>query len=295
MTSMKVHVEPGTYIVAVSGGVDSVVLLDLLANRPHLNLVVAHFDHGMRSDSVEDRKLAQKLAQDYGLPFEFAEGKLGAEASEATAREARYDFLRRVCKKYTATAIITAHHQDDVLETIVINWLRGTKSKGLSSLRSKGDIVRPLLAVTKTEIREYARKKNLTWREDSTNSNPKYLRNYVRLQIVPRMDAGTRTKLLEASKRAADLNDAIYELVEGYLQTQNSDTVLDRAQFSKLPNEVAAEVLVHWLRNQTDVTITNQLVERVREAIMHGRNGSRVDVAKGWSLALSRAEVSLFR
>ncbi|MFZ1483959.1 MAG: tRNA lysidine(34) synthetase TilS [Candidatus Saccharimonadales bacterium] len=292
---MKVNVPAGKYVVAVSGGVDSVALLHVLAHEPDLQLVVAHYDHGIRPDSAEDRKLVQLYAKTYGLPFEYEEGKLGQSASEATARKARYDFLRRVCKKHSASAIITAHHQDDVLETIIINFLRGTKSRGLSSLRSTIELVRPLLHVPKETIRMYALESMLEWREDSTNSDQKFLRNYVRLNIVPRMDSEAREALLATSKRASELNDAIQTLVDEYLQAQSSPNVLNRAQFTALPAEVASEVLVQWLRTRTAVTISKQLVARLYEAILNGRNGSQVDVAKGWSLGIRKTEIKLFR
>jgi tRNA(Ile)-lysidine synthetase-like protein len=292
---MNVKVGAGKYIVAVSGGVDSVALLHVLAHLPDLQLVVAHYDHGIRQDSAEDRNLVQRYAKAYGVPFEYAEGKLGPQTSEAIARSARYDFLRQVRKKYNAEAIITAHHQDDVLETIIINFLRGTKSKGLSSLRSKDEMLRPLLHIPKEDIRQYALENMLDWREDSTNANTKYLRNYVRLTIVPRMDATTRNKLLEVSKRAAELNDAIHELVTDYLSAQTDAYVLNRPQFCALPREVAAEVLVQWLRARTDATLSRQMVARLYESIAEGRNGSQVDVAKGWSLRLSKSEITLFR
>ncbi len=295
MTVMKVNVGTGKYIIAVSGGVDSVVLLHVLAHMPDLQLVAAHYDHGIRQDSAEDRKLVQRYAKAYGLPFEYEEGKLGPQASEAVARNARYNFLRQVRKKHDAEAIITAHHQDDVLETIIINFMRGTKSKGLSSLRSSGEMLRPLLGIPKEDIRQYALQNMLEWREDSTNSDTKYLRNYVRLEIVPRMDPATRSKLLEASKRAAKLNDAIHELVVDYLSTQTKAHVLNRQQFCALPPEVAGEVLVEWLRTNTDATLSQQMVARLYEAIMHGRNGSQVDVEKGWSLRLSKHEITLFQ
>src|SRR5690606_5271626 len=106
-----IKIRPGKYVVAVSGGVDSMVLLDLLRQKPKLELIVAHFDHGIRPDSAEDRKLVQRVAKHYDLPFVYAEGKLGPKASEALAREARYAFLRRVQAEQGAEAIITAHHQ----------------------------------------------------------------------------------------------------------------------------------------------------------------------------------------
>jgi tRNA(Ile)-lysidine synthetase-like protein len=131
---MKIQLPKGRYVVAVSGGVDSVVLLDALSKLPNLELVVAHLDHGIREDSIEDRRFVASLAASYGLVFEYGEGRLGSGASEATAREARYNFLRGVKMKHDAKAIITAHHQDDLIETAILNMLRGTGRKGLTSL-----------------------------------------------------------------------------------------------------------------------------------------------------------------
>src|SRR6266542_1461422 len=150
---MKVRVSPGKYVVAVSGGVDSMVLLDLLRQKPKLELVVSHFDHGIRPDSEEDRRLVQRIARAYGLPFVYARGNLGPKAGEALAREARYAFLRRVQQEQGAKAIITAHHQDDMLETAIMNLLRGTGRRGLSSLKSREGLLRPLLNWTKKDIR----------------------------------------------------------------------------------------------------------------------------------------------
>src|SRR5260221_102633 len=128
---MELNVNPGKYIVAVSGGVDSMALLDMLVVLPGLELVVAHFERGIRADSDQDRQLVAATAARYGLPFVFMRGNLGAGVSEAAARTARYAFLGRVRGAHNAGAIITAHHQDDVIETALINLVRGTGSRGL--------------------------------------------------------------------------------------------------------------------------------------------------------------------
>ncbi|MBL8032022.1 MAG: tRNA lysidine(34) synthetase TilS, partial [Candidatus Doudnabacteria bacterium] len=239
---MDVELPAGKYVVAVSGGVDSVVLLHLLAqgatksqSNPkthatyHLppttyQLIVAHFDHGIRPDSDADRQFVQELAAACGLPFVYERAELGAGASEAVARNARYDFLRRVKDEHQAEAIVTAHHQDDVLETIIINWLRGTKSRGLSSLRSTPEIRRPLLGWSKQQIRAYAHLHTLQWREDSTNEDETYLRNYVRRQIIPKISAKMREQLLVHSERAASLNDAISAVTNEYLAAHTTPT-----------------------------------------------------------------------
>jgi tRNA(Ile)-lysidine synthase len=295
---MEIAVPAGKYVVAVSGGVDSAVLLHLLvqlSQQPNANLrlVVAHFDHGIRIDSAEDRKLVQRLAHSYKLPFVYDQAALGPKASEAVARDARYSFLRTVSKTVGADAIITAHHQDDLLETVIINLLRGTKSRGLSSLRSTEKLRRPLLDYSKKTIRSYAAQHKLEWHEDSTNEDEAYLRNYVRKQIMPRLDESARAQLLEHSKKAASLNDAIHAIIEEYLAKQPEPQQLNRADFRSLPPEVSHEVLASWLRAQTDVGITSKLIERLANAIGQGRNGSRIDVAHGYSLELTRSEAHL--
>src|SRR6185437_12936616 len=105
MRELHLSVAPGTYVVAVSGGVDSVVLLEVLRQLPGLHLIVAHYDHGIREESGDDRRFVEALAAQYALPFVFAEGHLGPTVSEATARDARYAFLNQVMRKHQASAI----------------------------------------------------------------------------------------------------------------------------------------------------------------------------------------------
>lgn len=256
MKAMKVaDINPGKYVLAVSGGVDSVVLLDILSQQPDLELVVAHFDHGIRSDSAQDVEFVKSLAQNYQVPFELGEGKLGAEASEAQARKARYDFLRQVQKDHQAQAIITAHHQDDVIETAILNVLRGTYRKGLSSLKSTAEIIRPLLQTSKSEILEYAKEHNLSWREDSTNTDYRYLRNYVRGVLIPNMqsqDNGWRQQVLTHINKAEELNrdiaDALSVLTHDRLKSEANGIKLDRHWLIMLPSAIGREVLLEALQ-----------------------------------------------
>jgi tRNA(Ile)-lysidine synthase len=203
---MDFDLPAGSYVVAVSGGVDSVALLHMLARRPGLKLTVAHYDHGIRPDSAEDRRHVQYFARAHGLPFVYETGQLGSDASEATARRARYDFLHRVRQASGAGAVITAHHQDDLLETIILNLLRGTGRRGLSSLKSTDVVKRPLLHLPKNELLRYAAEQGLVWREDSTNADPRYLRNYIRHNILPRFAASDREALLAISRRIKPAN-----------------------------------------------------------------------------------------
>lgn len=186
-------------VIAVSGGVDSVVLLHMLSKQ-HEDLVVAHFDHGIRDDSAMDAAFVQGLARHYGAVFETVREELGKQASEELARDRRYAFLREVAHRHNAP-IATAHHADDSIETIAINVTRGTGWRGLAVLDS--DIVRPLLDMSKAEIIAYASEHGLEWREDSTNMSDAYLRNRIRVKAQPMQDDTKRQLLALRAQQVA--------------------------------------------------------------------------------------------
>lgn len=290
---MELDLPAGRYVVAVSGGVDSMALLHKLAHTPGMKLTVAHLDHGIRPDSAEDRRLVQRVSEKYKLPFVFHEAKLGTGASEATARKARYDFLRQVAKASGASAIITAHHQDDVLETIILNLLRGTGRKGLSSLQSTAELKRPLLNTTKQGLLRYAKAHHLEWREDSTNLSDGYLRNYIRHHLLPRFDAGARAEMLGIARAAATRNQKIDVLVSQILDQAPETQVLHRTTFLMLPHAVATEVMAAWLRRQGDIEITRALVNGLVVAAKTGRIGSRVDVNRRLVLEIQKETLAL--
>lgn len=302
---MSPDVTGTSYVVAVSGGVDSVALLHMLAADPQAlppdamrertpyTLHVAHYDHGMRADSGQDRQLVETLAARYGVSCVSEQGRLGAGTSEAAARAARYAFLQRVRQQTGAQAIVTAHHQDDVLETILINLLRGTGSRGLHSLRSTDVLLRPLLGCSKQQIRAYARAHTLEWREDSTNADRTYLRNYIRHRIMPRFDPAARQQLLAHSVEAAALTSAIDELIDQYLCAQPASGQLDRLAFTLLPHAVAREVLAVWLQRQVCVERNRSMLERLVTAIKTGRAGTTVHVGQGYAIKVAAATVTL--
>jgi tRNA(Ile)-lysidine synthetase-like protein len=180
-------------VVAVSGGVDSVVLLDMLAQTGEHELVVAHFDHGIRPESAADARFVELLAKKYSIPFETTRVELGKKASEDTARRARYDFLRYVAAQHNAK-LTTAHHQGDVVETIAINLVRGTGWRGLAVLNDP-TIYRPLLDYSKNQLYQYAVKNGLEWVEDVTNTTDAYLRNRLRKRLNL-LDETTKTELI---------------------------------------------------------------------------------------------------
>jgi len=323
---MELDLQPGMYVVAVSGGVDSVALLHLLTRvearglipsaaeesiwssepGPSASLrsarddgkyrfVVAHYDHGIREDSAEDRRLVQTMACELGLPFVYHEGELGPEASEAQARQARYDFLHQVRQARGAGAIVTAHHQDDALETAILNMLRGTNRRGLSSLKSTDVVKRPLLHVPKKELLRYAESEGLRWREDSTNADERYARNYVRRRIMPRIVGSDREALVRIVRRAAELNAAIEAQAINYLHLQPATGVLDRHAFTMLPHNVAREIMAEWLLQYAHAELSASMLERLVVAAKTGRPGTRVNINGLHWLGIGRSQLALLQ
>lgn len=227
------------YIVAVSGGVDSVVLLDIVVKRGDCELVVAHFDHGMRNDSAEDTEFVRQLAISYGLPFETEREELGGDASEETARRRRYAFLSKIASRHSAK-IVTAHHLDDVVETIAINLVRSTGWRGLAVFDAS-DIYRPILTMSKRDILSYASENNLNWREDHTNTEQKYLRNRLRLKLQ-NFDNGKQEEIIRLWKNQLKLKQEIEAEIES-LGLISED--FSRYLFIMIDESVAIECIRH--------------------------------------------------
>lgn len=269
---MKIELSPGRYVVAVSGGVDSMVLLDIVSKQKNAELIVAHFDHGIHEYSNTYCEFVAIRAKDMGLKFVYEEGKLGPNASEAAARYARYEFLNKVKNKYKADAILTAHHQDDLVETILINVIRGTNTKGLSSLKSGNKIIRPLLGYSKIQVVDYAKNHNIEWKEDPTNKDQKYLRNYLRLKIIPKMSNETRKNLLKISEDSKQKNKEISNIIEEL--TANQEDGLDRKVFSGLDHASAREVLAGFL-NRSKIPFDKKLLEQCVNFIKTAKLGKK--------------------
>jgi tRNA(Ile)-lysidine synthase len=285
---MKLTVAPGKYVVAVSGGVDSMVLLDLVSQLPGLSLVVAHFDHGVRPDSAEDRQLVEQTAQTHGLPFIYQTAALGPDVSEDTARKARYAFLHKVRTEQGAQGIILAHHQDDAVETMLLNLIRGTGRRGLSSLQSTTELVRPLLDRTKSELYQYAVQQGIVWREDSTNANPKYLRNYLRKHIIPKLSPSEYQKLLAMNALAQKQNKNIDAEIGQLLQDANKNGEFMRQWFIMLPHAISAEVMAEYLRRNSVKNLDKRLIARLVVAVKTARPHTMYDVDAGRILTIGR-------
>lgn len=192
--------QPGDgLILGVSGGADSVAMLDLLANLPGfpLELKVAHLNHCLRStESDGDEEFVKQLAQQYLLPCFTKRVDVNSLALqkqlslEDAARLARYSFFEELRQQHNAKAIAVAHNSDDQAETFLIRMLRGSGMDGLASipLKNNFNIIRPLLGISRKEIEQYLAEKKLQYRTDSTNAETIFLRNRIRLQLLPLLE-----------------------------------------------------------------------------------------------------------
>ena len=181
-------------LLTVSGGVDSMVLMSLCVNSGY-NVGVAHCNFSLRgAESDEDEILVQETARRYGIEcynkrFDtISEMERTGESMEMAARRLRYEWFAELCKEHGYTVIAVAHHIDDSIETFFINLLRGTGLRGLTGIHKQvGQIVRPLMFATRKQILDYAQRKHIPYRDDSSNKSTKYLRNKIRLGLIPRI------------------------------------------------------------------------------------------------------------
>ncbi|MDF2452652.1 MAG: tRNA lysidine(34) synthetase TilS [Bacteroidota bacterium] len=211
-------------LVAFSGGVDSVVLADLLRKCSY-QIELAHCNFQLRGkEAKDDTEFCRSYAESIGVPFHvmyFDTKDYAAQhhlSIQMAARDLRYNWFKSLKEQYGFDYILTAHHGSDNVETLLVNLIRGTGIKGLQGIPEKQNhMVRPLLFATKEEIREYAAKQKLAFREDSSNQEVKYKRNFIRHQIVPGLKI---------------LNPAIEETIHTSIQffKQSSEIIAEYAQ-----------------------------------------------------------------
>ena len=234
------------YILAVSGGVDSVTLLDLAAHGKIFpdakfpnDFVVTHFEHGIRGvDSKKDAEFVRNLAEKYHVQFVMDHGNLGPNCSEEIARKKRYEFLKRLAN---GAKIVTAHHRDDLIETIVMNLIRGTSWRGLTPMNDK-HILRPLLNLSKFEIVNYALENNLNWVEDATNFSPNYFRNRVRDFLI-HVPENNKRKLLGLSEEQRTLRREIEQEISNFYDTNETEQSFSRYFLTMIDEKAAMEIL----------------------------------------------------
>ena len=281
-------------VVAVSGGVDSVVLLDFLVrffrNKNgqkwlEENLIVAHFEHGIRGkESQEDCEFVRRLAEKDRLKFEFEHGNLGENSSEENARNARYIFLRKIAKRENAI-IFTAHHKNDLAETFALNLARGGGWRAVACFDST-DIERPFLRFSKLEILKMAKQQGLIWREDSTNFSQKYTRNRIRKTL--NFSEKDLESIFKIWQRQIELRREIEKITQEILFEIGDGQKFEREFFRKNSDEVCYEVLREIMIRQSGRIPLSKQVWDFLHAIRTFKNGSKTQILGGQEVIFSR-------
>ena len=246
-------------LLAISGGLDSMVMAHLFHNLNY-KIAIAHCNFQLRGmESFEDQKFVQDYADANTIPLFTTQFDTKAFAedyklsTQVAARELRYNWFYELLEKENYDYILTAHHADDNLETFLINLSRGTGLEGLTGIPEQNEnVIRPLLQFSRQEIENYAKENNIKWREDSSNTSDKYLRNKIRHHLVPMLKElnpnfitsfqKTQSFLQQAQDMVEDASIMVYQQVA---KQEGDDIYFDLKQLKKLPNYNS--YLYQWL------------------------------------------------
>ena len=274
-------------LCALSGGVDSVVLLHLLL-QCGVRVEAAHVEHGIRGESSRrDCRFAQELCGKWGVPLHVIHLDVPAQAAkegrgiEETARAMRYDFLWKTREARRLETLATAHHLNDQAETVLMHLIRGASPVGLSGMRERdGALIRPLLPFSRAQIEQYAQENHLPHVEDETNADIAYTRNYIRHELIPCMEK-LNPRAVEAVGRAAELarrqSDFVRQEALRVLRSRMYGAAL--ADVSDLHPGLRSEVIAQYLRAQGTPEFSAADIVRI-ESLMAGGVGRRVSLGK---------------
>src|SRR5688572_26685181 len=282
-------------VVAVSGGVDSAVLLDAvtrLRTRRH-HVVVSSVDHGTGAAATEATAQAVATAARLGVPA-ISERLSLARQDEASLRAGRWSFLRHVAEVHEAT-VVTGHSRDDHIETVVMRTIRGASARGLAGLLAPSAIERPFLEIRRVAIRAYAAHRNVPFTEDPSNASLAYFRNRVRLQLLPAIRQVLprfEDDVVELSRRAADLRREVDSIAGLYvLDVLPSRVTLDAAELAALPDE-SLLLLLPSLVARAGITLDRRGLVRL-VSLVRAAPGARGQVSGGYEAVRSRAELNV--
>lgn len=291
-------------VVAVSGGPDSAALLHILfalSEKWRWTLIVAHMDHQFRGEeSRKEAEFVARWAATLGLACEVASvnmpdyiKKTGTNA-QAAAREKRYEFLHRIAAKYKATSIALAHHADDQSETILMRLIQGTGPTGLSGIplrrtEKKVELIRPLIRIYKTDILSYCQQHQIKYCMDSSNLNRKYVRNRIRLELMPLLKQ-YNPSFPQSLNRLAETMYEEDQYLNGLTQEKFKEIIVPLQgsyQFARndfmvmhcaLQRRLIKLILSYLSENQKNIDFDT--VERIRSAILQDYPSNlRIDIS----------------
>lgn len=215
-----------TILIGISGGADSVALLNVLAelrSNSGLRLIACHVNHGLRKDADADQRFVEKICAQKNIPCRSIKIKIPSKLNdsiEQAARHKRFDALIQTAKKVKATSIALAHHQNDLAETVLMRIIRGTGLQGLQAILPKRTIkrttfIRPLINEKRCDIEDFLSEHNIKFRTDPTNKNTKFLRNKIRHKLLNCLTTNYNPNIQETLANLAETTSSDYEYLRG--------------------------------------------------------------------------------
>lgn len=258
-------------VIGCSAGPDSMALVDMLLRireKYSLSLIVAHVNHNLRAQSVQEEEYIRNYCQKHNIMFEcMMITEYGDDNFHNEARNIRYHFFEEVVRKYHAQYLMTAHHGDDLIETILMRITRGSNLNGYSGFKKIVDmdgyqIVRPLLSFTKQELEDYDKKYHVMYYIDDSNAKDKYTRNRYRKYILPFLkeeDSNVHLKYLKFSTVLNEANQFIEHERDKALKKVIHKNILDISAFKELDSFIQKEVLYYMMNDyyQDDLILIN--------------------------------------
>lgn len=279
----KAYIEDNdNIVVAVSGGPDSMALLDLMARvkqNKNINVICAHVNHNLRKESEDEKIMVENYCLKNNIIFEYMKiEKYGDDNFHNEARTKRYHYFNQIVKKYKAKYLLTAHHGDDLMETILMRIVRGSTLRGYSGFSKivKMDsylIIRPLIGVTKKEIEEYCHKNNIKYAIDKSNYKDVYTRNRFRKYIIPHLkeeDQNVHKKFYKFSRTLLEYNDYIDKIVIEKIKEICPKNVLDIEKWNNEEKVIKMKIIYSMLESYYEddlMLITDKHAELVYDLI----------------------------
>lgn len=303
---------PGvTLVAALSGGPDSVALLDALlraARKPGVTVVAAHLDHALRSESRADVQFCEELCE--RLKVRLRTGRTRPSAGsmrdgglEEAARLIRYSFLRRVAREENAGAIVLGHTLDDQAETVLMRLVRGSGALGLSAMKPwDGELLRPLLETRREAVLAHLSLYRLPYRSDPTNLDPSFTRNRVRHTLIPMLEREFNPNIAEVLGRTArslaEEHQALREVAAQLLDRAAAPTVegaaYEIAVLKAAPPGLAKTALREALRRRGGLRAVSFVhVENLWNLVVQGRGGSTLPLPGGRSATVGRGRLNI--
>jgi tRNA(Ile)-lysidine synthase len=294
--------------VAVSGGRDSMVLLDLLRRQLSAErIVVLHFNHNLRRESDDEQQFIAEYCKRHTLSFLCEQGRDLLDSAglslEMAARDARYNFFRCALREHNIAALYLGHHADDQAETVVMRLLAGTGIQGMGAITSQREfspgvaLLRPLLSVTRSEIDAYVHRFQIPYCEDTSNSDERILRNRIRHSLIPSLqsfNAGCVEHLCSVAEEAQYLYEWIEPLLKEYRARVIEEGAIVREAYREMPLWPRRELLRHFLIEHGCSRPTRERIIAFDAFIIDAHHTGLFQVGEGVSFECFQKRVSYY-